>query len=160
MTTNRSIASNRRGVVVAPNPAVLSELGLNRSFRSTTTTNENNHRTLGGGGGGGAASIITTTSTTTTTTTTTTTKQRNWRVVKRWSKTIYKVMLVRIKIKCYETLVRLGVRVNLAGVNVAEISYFATDWKDIRKFNLEMFQSEDACKHFRKFDNEPNELMV
>lgn len=70
----------------------------------------------------------------------------NVRVVTRWRKTIYKVMLLRVKLKCYKTFVKLGVSINIAGISVAEIPYFAADWKEIKKFNLELFQSEDACK--------------
>lgn len=75
----------------------------------------------------------------------------NPRVVKKWKKAIYRVMLIRVKIKCYKSFVRLGVCINLAGLNIGEISYFAADWKEIKRFNLEMFQSEtfsDSCKSF------------
>ena len=75
----------------------------------------------------------------------------NPRVVKKWKRAIYRVMLIRVKIKCYKSFVRLGVRVNLAGLNIGEISYFAADWKEIKRFNLEIFQSEtfsDSCKSF------------
>ena len=55
-------------------------------------------------------------------------------------------MFIWTKVKYYKTFVKLGVRIELNGANLAELDYFANDLKEIRKFNQEILENSEENK--------------
>ena len=72
--------------------------------------------------------------------------KRNPKAQARWRNIIARVMFIWTKVKYYKTFVKLGVRIELNGANLAELDYFANDLKEIRKFNQEILENSEENK--------------